>query len=146
MYVHQRSKQRSCSPSPCRRTIPSLPSEIGHPNSNLAQEICHWVNQLEDGGWSHIYMTDKIYDPNSANPAHHNPWDAIPTYWADLAKAVSFFLNLFVFGSCVASPNGKSTIPRQQPSTPNQLPYREGSSGILFVPCFRSRNGSSLVE
>ncbi|CBN79566.1 RecName: Full=Spherulin-4; Flags: Precursor [Ectocarpus siliculosus] len=52
------------------------------------EEICHWVNQLEDGGWSHVYMTDKIYDPDSDNPAHHNPWDAVPTYWADLAKAV----------------------------------------------------------
>ncbi|CAN0351989.1 unnamed protein product [Ectocarpus sp. 6 AP-2014] len=26
--------------------------------------------------------------PGLDNPAHHNPWDAVPTYWADLAKAV----------------------------------------------------------
>lgn len=91
---------------PCHSsTIPSLPltSEIPHPDSKLEQEICHWVNQLEDGGWSHVYMTDKIYDPDSDIPAHHNPWDVVPTYWADLAKAVSFAWNLFAFPH-VASP------------------------------------------
>lgn len=51
-------------------------------------EICHWVNQLQDGGWTHVYMTDKCFDPTSTNTALHNPWDALPTYWGDLVKAV----------------------------------------------------------
>ncbi|CAN0209843.1 unnamed protein product [Scytosiphon promiscuus] len=52
------------------------------------EEICHWVGQLQDGDWSHIYITDKIFDPTSCNTALHNPWDAIPTYWDKLVKGV----------------------------------------------------------
>ena len=46
------------------------------------------MNQLQDGGWSHAYLTDKIFDPTSCNTALHNPWDAVPTYWSNLVKAV----------------------------------------------------------
>lgn len=60
-----------------------------HGASSLSyEELLHWVNQLQDGGWSHVYLTDKIFDPTSADTALHNPWDAIPTYWSDLVKAV----------------------------------------------------------
>eukprot|EP00752_Nemacystus_decipiens_P003633 g3348.t2 len=53
------------------------------------EELWHWVNQLKDGGWSHAYLTDKIFDPTSCNTALHNPWNAVPTYWSNLVKAVA---------------------------------------------------------
>ncbi len=46
------------------------------------------MGQLRDGGWTHAYMTDKVFDPTSHDPALHNPWDALPTYWGDLVRAV----------------------------------------------------------
>eukprot|EP00903_Cladosiphon_okamuranus_P011176 g10547.t1 len=52
------------------------------------EELRHWVNQLQDGGWSHAYLTDKVFDPTSCNTALHNPWNATPTYWSNLVKAV----------------------------------------------------------
>lgn len=50
------------------------------------------MNQLHDGGWTHVYMTDKVFDPNSDDTALHNPWDAVPTYWDNLVKAVRFWI------------------------------------------------------
>ncbi|CAM9307211.1 unnamed protein product [Pylaiella littoralis] len=70
------------------------------------EEMCHWVNQLREGGWTHVYMTDKVFDPASDNPALHNPWDAVPSYWEDLVKAM-----VEVCGRCAASmpPAGDSS-------------------------------------
>lgn len=79
---------------------------------NTTQEMCHWVNQLREGGWTHVYMTDKVFDPASDNPALHNPWDAVPSYWEDLVKAVRELGQSRCFFSCHTSEGGPSMIVR----------------------------------
>lgn len=49
--------------------------------------------RLRDGGWTHVYMTDLFFDPESSDPALHNPWNKLPSYWNDLVKAVQAVRN-----------------------------------------------------
>lgn len=74
---------------PCHLSAITLTAPRLSLSHERLQELSHWAFQLRDGGWSHVFITDRFFVPESNDPKLLNPWNGLPKYWTDMVRAVA---------------------------------------------------------
>ncbi|CAM9352870.1 unnamed protein product [Discosporangium mesarthrocarpum] len=73
-------------PPPAPEHAKGRASFLLHGSSLSPESLRQWVHKLVEGGWSHLYITERVFDPEKGL---WNPWNSLTRYWDQIVAAIS---------------------------------------------------------